>query len=243
MERIPAQAAPISMGGQRNKAESEREIAQFKELLTAISGHLVKTKRTWKDIARVDCGPCHRGWSRLLSSLKKSRDVYRLIQRDRREGEPRNENEQKLKTETNITAMTDRRWNSVYKNLSLLKCNLRIKYEEWRIAWGRQELNRDKRHYPGCTTQSTKCSYCNISVETEHHIYTACPRLEQFWIDARNMVYLEWGILVPLNLKCNRLFGMEKERPDDLLNIFYRSVRYTIFSSRATRHLPSPETP
>jgi hypothetical protein len=138
--------------------------------------------------------------------------------------------------------MTDRRWNSVYKNLSLLKCNLRIKYEEWRIAWGRQELNRDKRHYPGCTTQSTKCSYCNISVETEHHIYTACPRLEQFWIDARNMVYLEWGILVPLNLKCNRLFGMEKERPDDLLNIFYRSVRYTIFSSRATRHLPSPET-
>merc|ERR1712141_833086 len=45
-----------------------------------------------------------------------------------------------------------------------------------------------------------------------------------------------------LNLKCNRLFGMEKERPDDLLNIFYRSVRYTIFSSRATRHLPSPET-
>ena len=137
--------------------------------------------------------------------------------------------------------MTEQRWNSVYKNLSLLKCNLRIKYEEWRIAWGRQELNRDKRHYPGCTTQSTKCSYCNISVETEHHIYTACPRLEQFWIDARNMVYLEWGILVPLNLKCNRLFGMEKERPDDLYNIFYRNVRYTIFNSRVTRHLPSPD--
>ena len=61
----------VILNGEVNKAnlaelESEREIAQFKELLTAISGHLVKTKRTWKDIARVDCGPCHRGWSRLL---------------------------------------------------------------------------------------------------------------------------------------------------------------------------------
>ena len=191
--------------------ESEKEIAQFKELLNAISRHLVKIQKTWNDITRADHGPYHRGWSRLRASLKKSRDVYRLIQRDRRDGESRNENEQKLQIETNITTMTERRWNSVYKNLSLLKCNLRIKYEEWRIAWGRQELNRDKRHYPGCTTQSTKCSYCNISVETEHHIYTACPRLEQFWIGARSMVYLEWGILVPLNLKCSRLFGMEME--------------------------------
>ena len=113
----------------QSELESEREIAQFKELLTAISSHLVKTKRTWKDITRADCGPYHRGWSRLLSSLKKSRDVYRLIQRNRREGEPRSENEQKLQTETNIMAMTDRRWNSVYKNLSLLKCNLRIKHQ------------------------------------------------------------------------------------------------------------------
>ena len=34
---------------------------------------------------------------------------------------------------------------------------------------------------------------------------------------------------------------VEKERPDDLYNIFYRNVRYTIFNSRATRHLPSPD--
>ena len=32
---------------------------------------------------------------------------------------------------------------------------------------------------------------------------------------------------------------MEKERPDDLLNIFYRSTRYAIFRARETRHMPS----
>ena len=32
---------------------------------------------------------------------------------------------------------------------------------------------------------------------------------------------------------------MEKERPDDLLNIFYRSVRYAIFRGRETRHKPN----
>ena len=32
---------------------------------------------------------------------------------------------------------------------------------------------------------------------------------------------------------------MEKERPDDLLNIFFRSTRYAIFRGRETRHMPS----
>ena len=53
------------------------------------------------------------------------------------------------------------------------------------------------------------------------------------------MTFLAWGIVVPLNLKCNRIFGMEKERPDDLFNIFYRNVRYAIFKSRETRVTPS----
>ena len=74
-------------------------------------------------------------------------------------------------------------------------------------------------------------------METEHHLYTSCHRLEQFWRDARNWAFIAWGIVVPLNLKCSRLFGMEKERPEDLFNIFYRNVRYTI--SAATRHQPS----
>ena len=67
-------------------------------------------------------------------------------------------------------------------------------------------------------------------METKHHLYTACHRLEQFWRDARNWAFIAWGIVVPLNLKCSRLFGMEKERPEDLFNIFYRNVRYTIFN-------------
>ena len=101
-------------------------------------------------------GPHHYGWSRLLTGLKRSREVYRLIQLDKQIGDTRNENEVKWLKETDIQTMTDSRWNSVYKNLSLLKCNLRVKYEEWRIAWGRQELNRDKRHYPGCTSRPTE---------------------------------------------------------------------------------------
>ena len=40
------------------------------------------------------------------------------------------------------------------------------------------------------------------------------------------------GINPPLSLKVYRLFGQEKERPDDLNNIFYRTVRYAIFISR-----------
>ena len=138
-----------------------------------------------------------------------------------------------------IPTMTEARWDNVYRNLSLLKCTLRVKYQDWRIAWKRQELNRDKRHYPGCTSQSTKCSYCNIALETEIHIYTQCTRTEIFWREARDWTFLTWGVLAPLNLKCVRIFGMEKERPDDLLNIFFRSTRYAIFRGRETRHMPS----
>ena len=135
--------------------------------------------------------------------------------------------------------MSESRWESVYKNLSRLKCNLRIKYEEWRIAWGRQELNRDKIHYPGCTTQSAKCSYCTSSVETETHLYTSCEVLAEFWEEARKWTFLNLGVCAPLNLKCNRIFGMEKEKPDDLLNVFYRNARYAIYKNRETRHPPS----
>ena len=221
------------------KLTSEKEIAQFKEILSAISCYMVKINQTWIGITRSHYGPHHHGWSRLLVALKKSKEVYRLIQCDKHDGGSRNENELSWKSEPDIQTMSEPRWNSVYKSLSLLRCNLRIKYEEWRIAWRRQELNRDKRHYPGCTSQSTKCSYCNSAVETENHLYTSCQRLEQFWRDARKWTFLEWGIVVPLNLKCNRIFGMEKERPDDLFNIFYRNVRYAIFKSRETRVTPS----
>ena len=36
-----------------------------------------------------------------------------------------------------------------------------------------------------------------------------------------------------------RLFGLENEPPDDLLNIFYRCARYTIYSGRKRSTTPS----
>ena len=113
--------------------------------------------------------------------MKKSREVYRLIQLDKHDGEPRNENEVKWSRKTEIQTMTDSRWDSVYRNMGRLRCNLRIKYEEWRIAWGRQELNRYKVHYPGCDLLSAKCSYCHTAMETEFHLYTECSILASFW--------------------------------------------------------------
>ena len=150
-------------------------------------------------------------WSRILTGLKKSRDVYNLIQRDKQGVTTRNENEAQWKAEMSIPTMTEARWDNVYRNLSLLKCNLRVKYQEWRIAWKRQELNRDKRHYPGCTSQSTKCSYCNIELETETHIFTQCTRLEPFWREARDWTFLTWGVLAlgcfsKDTLKKNKMF-------------------------------------
>ena len=40
---------------------SEKEIAQFKEILGAIHCHLVKIKKTWKEITMSDHGPHHHG--------------------------------------------------------------------------------------------------------------------------------------------------------------------------------------
>ena len=50
---------------------------------------------------------------------------------------------------------------------------------------------------------------------------------------------LTFGIAPPLVLKGPRLFGLEKEQPNDLYNIFYRSVRYSIFYNRKKTILPS----
>ena len=42
-----------------------------------------------------------------------------------------------------------------------------------------------------------------------------------------------------LALRGLRLFGMEKEPPNDLHNIFYRCVRYCVYSNRKKSVLPS----
>ena len=50
---------------------------------------------------------------------------------------------------------------------------------------------------------------------------------------------LTFGVAPTLVLKGPRLFGLEKEQPDDLHNIFYRSVRYSIYYNRKKTVLPS----
>ena len=56
--------------------------------------------------------------------------------------------------------------------------------------------------------------------------------MQYFWECAAKWYNMLIGANPPLGLKVYRLFGQEKERPDDLNNIFYRSVRYAIFISR-----------
>ena len=48
-----------------------------------------------------------------------------------------------------------------------------------------------------------------------------------------------FGVVPILTLRAYRLFGMEKEPPNDLLNIFYRSVRYSIYFQRKKSLIPS----
>jgi len=50
---------------------------------------------------------------------------------------------------------------------------------------------------------------------------------------------LVFKVAPSLILKGPRLFGLEKEPPSDLLNIFYRNGRYCIFNTRKRRTLPS----
>ena len=234
----------IMEGPERDKkvlALSNRGLAQLKEVISAIGEYMLKIRKTFNCITRNSHGPHHLGWSRLMSEIHRSRAAFQLIQDNKHRSETRNENEAKWKLVPACHTMTPKRWDRVYKNISSMRCNLRIKYEEWRIAWGRQELNRDRAHYMGFASRNTSCSYCNGSVETEIHLYTQCSRIEYFWAETRKWTFLNWGVLPQIKLHCTRLFGMESERPDDLLNIYYRSVRYTIYRGREFRHLPNKE--
>ena len=48
-----------------------------------------------------------------------------------------------------------------------------------------------------------------------------------------------FGVAPSLVLNGPKLFGLENEPPDDLFNIFYRCVRYCIFSGRKRTITPS----
>ena len=170
-------------GRERDKkvlALSNRGLAQLKEVISAIGEYMLKIRKTFNCITRNSHGPHHLGWSRLMSEIHRSRAAFQLIQDNKHRSETRNENEAKWKLVPACHTMTSKRWDRVYKNISSMRCNLRIKYEEWRIAWGRQELNRDRAHYMGFTSRNTCCSYCNGSIESELHLYTQCSSIEYF---------------------------------------------------------------
>ena len=54
-----------------------------------------------------------------------------------------------------------------------------------------------------------------------------------------NWYSLNFRVAPTLALRGLRLFGMEKEPPNDLHNIFYRCVRYCVYSNRKKSVLPS----
>ena len=80
---------------------------------------------------------------------------------------PRNPNEQKWR-DKGLSTMTSERFEKIYRNQQKLKCGLRVKWEEFRILWGRQELNRYKANYNNPSGDGkTSCSYCGLYTEDE----------------------------------------------------------------------------
>merc|ERR1712018_1105011 len=67
------------------------------------------------------------------------------------------------------STMTSERFEKNYRNQQKLKCGLRVKWEEFRILWGRQELNRYKANYNNTSGDGkTSCSYCGLYTEDEN---------------------------------------------------------------------------
>ena len=85
------------------------------------------------------------------------------------------------------------------------------------------------------------------------HAHTVMMRLKQsficMWnvksqrnsgIQPENGILAILGFLLLLSYRSGPLlFGLEKEKPQDLFNIFYRSVRYCIFKNRKKTFKPS----
>ena len=63
---------------------------------------------------------------------------------------------------------------------------------------------------------STLCTYCRLEREDELHLYVECDILRDFWLQAKNWFMNNFGVVPILTLRAYRLFGMEKEPPNDL---------------------------
>ena len=215
-----------------------RNLEVWNRVVSSVTQYLTENNITWYSIGSPETGPHHWGWSRLALENSKSKKFYELLM-TRPPGEPRNPNEQKWR-DNGLTTYNSDRFNKIYRNLSRLKCNLRVKYEELRIIWGRQELNKYKSVYANQgPTNNTQCSYCAQDTETELHLYTECVHGKYFMEEARKWFLTTFGVAPSLVLNGPRLFGLENEPPDDLFNIFYRSARYCIYSGRKRSTTPT----
>ena len=212
-------------------------IGLWNSLVEQITSFLTAKNLTWYSVSHPETGPNHLGWSRIAMESINAKKYYRLLSTNLSRG--RNPNE-RFWSSSGLTTYSEARWDNIYRNQGKLRCNRRIWYEEWRVMWGRQELNKYKDKYaPLKGGNATSCSYCQGDVENELHLYTDCRITDEFWHKARDWYMLTFGIAPPLVLKGPRLFGLEKEQPNDLYNIFYRSVRYSIFYNRKKTILPS----
>ena len=215
-----------------------KHLQGWRNAVSSTAQYLLLNNLSWLSLSEPVFGPMHMGWSRLVSENFKSKKYYNLLM-TRPPDHPRNPNE-KVWLNKGLTTFGPDRFDKIYRNLSKLRCNLRVKYEELRVIWGRQELNRYKSLYanlPG--GNSTLCSYCGREEETELHLYVECGTTGEFMVYARNWFARIFGETPSLMLKGPRLFGLENEPPDDLSNIFYRSARYTIYSNRKRACTPS----
>ena len=216
----------------------ERLIPGWNRVVGSLTTYLTSKDLTWHSVDQSETGPKHLGWSRMVSECFKAKKFYSLLM-TRPPDYPRNSSE-KTWLDAGLTTYNQKRWDSLYRNQAKLRCGLRVKYEEFRILWGRQELNHYKSRYASLQGgNSTACSYCNQDIETEMHLYVDCLITQYFWVAARRWFNNYIGVAPTIVLKGPRLFGLEKEPPNDLSNIFYRSARSCIYTNRKKTAIPS----
>ena len=219
---------------------SPRALSDWNTIMESVTEFLTINNMTWHHISSQACFPQHIGWSRLVANGTRSRFFYKLLQ-TYDAPVTRNSNESDWKR-AGLQNMTEVRWDCVYRNFAALRTNFRVKFQEFRVIWNRQELRKYRLHYgrPG-DDNDPDCSYCGGEVETEMHLYCECIVTEEFWKRAGQWFRDNFHVHPPLVLKVLKLFGQEKEKPDDLLNIFYRSVRYCLYRNRKHTTGPSLE--
>ena len=219
---------------------SRRELSDWHTVMEATTTFLTENHMTWYHISTQVIQPQHLGWSRLMCNGSKSRFFYNLMQFCDTPG-TRNSNERAWEN-MGLRNMTEARWDSVYRNFATLRTNYRVKFQEFRVIWARQELQKYRLYYgrPG-EENDPSCSYCSGDIENELHLYVNCEVMECYWKRAAQWFKETFDVSPPIGLKVPRLFGLEKEKPNDLLNIFFRSVRYCIYRNRKYATGPSIE--